>query len=420
MHSVAAAAPLTVPVLARSLSPPQVIVIGGGFAGATVAKYIRHWSAGNVDVTLVESKARHTSCVMSNLVLNEHLKVRDLRLDYDGLRERYGVNVVQDRAVAIDTGAMQVRLRNGGWSNYDRLVLAPGIAFDRPSGWEPNQIPHAWIAGSQSNLLRNQIRAMPDDGTFVMTIPKSPYRCPPGPYERACLVADILGRRSGVLGERSVARVPRVIVLDANDHIQAEEKTFSRAFDELYGDIVEYYPGVQLEAVDSASRTAITNAGDFSADVLNIIAPHRAPGLLRGAGLVPKGERWAPVDLLGYESTVAGVEGVHIIGDSQASRQPKSAHMANSQAKICADAVLRRLAGERIDSEERVDNLTSNSACYSPITAKEASYLTAVYAYNKSTGSMDLTALGEAEKWKDDYFEDMFDWSANLWRDSFG
>jgi NADPH-dependent 2,4-dienoyl-CoA reductase/sulfur reductase-like enzyme len=254
-------------------------------------------------------------------------------------------------------------------------------------------------------------------GTFVMTIPRAPYRCPPGPYERACGVADLLQRRGD--GHR-------VIVLDENDGITAEKATFERAFYRLYKDIIEYRPGVTVGSVDSVGRTVVTNQGDFAGHVVNVIPRHRAPQLLSDSGLTGGG-RWAPVDPASYESTL--MENVHVIGDSQFTTQPKSGHMANSQAKVCADAIIRKAMGvaETIHSAERLSNLTTNSACFSPITATEASWLTAVFRYDTSIPApeparrMKLVreSLGEARNWNSENYQSMFSWSENLFADTF-
>ncbi|NNJ80437.1 MAG: NAD(P)/FAD-dependent oxidoreductase, partial [Xanthomonadales bacterium] len=288
--------------------------------------------------------------------------------------------------------------------------IATGIEFDAPEGTDFEKTPHAWIAGPQTTLLANQINAMPDGGNFVMTIPKSPYRCPPGPYERACLVADIIRRNN---------RGGTVTVLDANAGIQAEVETFSKAFFDLYGDIIDYHTGVAVDGVDSDARVVVAESNDkFEGDVVNIIAPQRALRFVRESGLTG-GKDWAGVDLLTYASTEPGFETVHIIGDSQGSNQPKSAHMANSQAKVCADAILRSLAGLPSNSDERVKNITTNSACYSPITYDEASWLTANYAFNVETGMMEKKHGGEADHWNKDNYEEMFAWASNLFTDSF-
>ncbi|MCP5145190.1 MAG: FAD-dependent oxidoreductase [Gammaproteobacteria bacterium] len=407
------------PNVLRAAANPRVIVIGAGFGGATVAKYLRHWSGGAVDVVLIDRSSRHISCVMSNLVLNQRLQMSDLALGFTDLVQRYGVTFIQDSVDEIDGPGIRVKLRGGGWLSADRIVAATGINFRNVPGWDKSAVPHAWIAGGQTRLLRDQIAAMPDNGRFVMTIPKSPYRCPPGPYERACTVADILGRRSGIIGGNAIGAPPKVIVLDENDHIQAEEATFRRAFEGMYRNIIEYYPNAKLQAVDSVHRVAQTSIGDFDGDVLNVIGPQQASWFLKTSGLVPTSQRWAPVDVLGYESTVSGCDAVHIIGDSQGSSQPKSGHMANSQAKVCADAILRRFAGQPLNTAERLANLTTNSACFSPITYDQASYLTAVYAYNPATRAMQATKVGEAERWSREQYRQMFTWADNLWADSF-
>jgi NADPH-dependent 2,4-dienoyl-CoA reductase/sulfur reductase-like enzyme len=421
LQLVPAAAAASVVTPGKAAAPHRVLVIGGGFAGSTLAKYLRLWSLGTIEVTLVESRLQHVSCVMSNLVLNGQLSLGDLSFDHSALASKYGVDVVRDRAMEINAEGMEVLLDSGGWVGYDSLVLAPGVQFDGIDGLDPDKTFHAWIAGPQTRKLRDQIRDMPDDGTFVLTIPKAPYRCPPGPYERACLVADILKRRGGR---------PKVIVLDANDGIQAERDTFERAFSALYGDIIEYLPRREIVAVDSDGGIVYTRRlvdgfaqeESFLGDVLNVIPRHRAPELLRSSVLVPNGARWAPVEASTYSSSVEGVEGAYVIGDAQGTGQPKSGHMANSQAKVCADAIVRRAMGLPVDSDERLDNITTNSACFSPITADEASWLTAVFRLDRATGQMALVpgSLGEAGRWNSGNYEDMFDWSANLFADTFG
>ena len=399
----------------------HVVVVGGGFAGSTVAKYLRMWSNGSIAVTLVEPRKKHISCIMSNLVLNEQLKLANLSFDYGALQSKYGVRVVQARAQFIDGVNKTLELENSQMIRYDSLVVATGIKFDPIPGLDSQLTPHAWIAGRQTNLLRDQIRAMPDNGTFVMTIPEKPYRCPPGPYERACLVADILGRRSGVLkGTASPGDTPRVVVLDANDGIQAEKHTFERAFNGLYGDIVEYVPNAHVVAVNSDIREVTTSKGTWRGDVLNVIPRHGAQRLLVDSELTGE-SRWAPVNPVTYGVLAAGFPGVHVIGDAQGTGQPKSGHMANAQAKVCADAIVRTAAGLSAETDERLNNITTNSACFSPITSDEASWLTAVFKYNRSTGKMGLVpgSLGESHKWNSENYQDMFAWSENLFADTF-
>lgn len=397
---------IAAPGLIRAASPrPHVVVVGGGFAGATAAKYLRHWSSA-VDVTLVEPNANYASPILSNLILNGQRQLNQLTFNYGTLSSKYGVKVVQDKVTAIDSNNRKLTLGGGSQLTYDRLILAPGIDFMPVTGLDSSKIPHAWQSGAQVQLLRQQLVAMPAGGTFVMSIPAAPYRCPPGPYERACVVADYLKRNKPG---------SRVIVLDANPDIIAERETFNHAFTVTYRDIVEYIPNADVQAVDSAQRIAMTGFGDYQGDVMNIIPPHQAGSIVHNAGLAndPSG-RWAGVNPLSYESTA--VDNIHIIGDSQGTGQPKAGHIANSEAKVCADAILRLLAG----SEPYAAPVT-NSACYSPVSADTASWLTAVFSYDPASGSMKLVpgSFGASNGASNKNYRKMFDWSASLFGDTF-
>ncbi len=390
----------------RAAALPRVVVIGGGFAGATVAKYVRRWNP-QIQVTLVEPNPAHVSCILSNLVMNGALTMSDITLRYDTLRTKYGVSIVADRAVAIDPVARQVRTQNGSRLPYDKLVLAPGIDFDAIPGLDSAVLPHAWQAGPQTLALKAQLAAVPAGGSFVLAIPPAPYRCPPGPYERACLVADYLKRNR---------RAGKVIVLDANNDVVAEPHTFHTAFQTTYAGIVEYHPATVVEAVDWSARRIHTNWGPIQADAANIIPRQRAGQLLAASGLLGSdpATRWAPVNPLSYESRL--VPDVHVIGDSQGTGQPKSGHMANAQAKVCADALVRYFAGEAPDPAP-----VTASACYSPITARTASWLTVVFAYDPVSGTMKPVpnTLAEAPAPSSEHYEGMFGWAKNLFADSF-
>lgn len=401
-----AASPVAKAQLSTQSQKPRIVVVGGGFGGASCAKYLKHWGGDDLNVTLIDPKPHHTSCVLSNLILNGRISLQELRLGFDDLQAKYGVNLHRGKVQSVDANNRQLTLKDGSSERYDMLVLATGIGFKRPRGWNASAMPHAWIAGGQTNQLKKKLNAMAAGDTFVMTIARSPYRCPPGPYERACLVADMLKRKGG----------GRVLVLDANDNIQAERHTFSRAFSELYGNIIEYYPQTELHAIDG--DVLQTSMGDIVGDVVNILPTQRATSLVRTTGLTGS-KNWADVDVTTYESTLSGFEDIHIIGDSQGSGQPKSAHMANAQAKVCADAIIRKLSSQATDSQQRLENLTTNSACYSPISYDSASWLTAVFNYDMDAKQMKLSHLGEAENWSREAYRDMFDWSANLFKDSF-
>jgi NADPH-dependent 2,4-dienoyl-CoA reductase/sulfur reductase-like enzyme len=400
--SAFAAAP---PALRAATTAPRVVIIGGGFGGATLAKYLKHWG-GNIDVTLVDANASHYSCILSNLVVTNAIPMSRITLSYANLAGKYGVTVLKDMAVAIDPDGHKVTLASGMVLPYDRLVLAPGIDFVPIPGWDPNLAPHAWQAGPQTTLLKNQLAAMPTGEFFVMTVPKSPYRCPPGPYERACVVADYLKRRKPG---------SKVILLDANPGITAEPHNFGTAFSTIYKDVIEYYTNASVLEVDSVNKVVLTSIGSFGGAVLNIIPNQQAGKIVRDTGLTtdPTG-RWAPVDVLNYASTT--YPDIHVLGDSQASTQPKSGHMASSQAKVCADAMLRGFAGGAPYPAP-----VTNSACYSPITASTASWLTAVYQYDPASKAMKLVpaAFGEAPAPSGDNYQDMFKWADNIFADSF-
>jgi len=391
----------------------RVVIVGGGMAGATLAKFLRLWGGSGIQVTLVEQAARYTSNILSNLVLTDTVALGTLQFEYTALRQRYGVTLLTGTAVGADPVSRRLTVDTPAGRQtiaYDRLVLAPGIDFEYPAGLESiaarEAIPHAWKAGPQTSLLRAQIRAIPAGGSFVMTIPAAPYRCPPGPYERACVVADWLKRN------RPRARV---IVLDANPQIMAERATFERAFGVTHAGVIQYVPNAAISAVDAGTRTVHTTQGSFRGQALNVIPTNIGPGLLRAIGVGNAARGFAAVNVLDYQSTAAA--GIHVIGDASATTQPKAGHIGNQEAKVCADAMLRAFGGRAPDPAP-----VTNSACYSPITLKTASWLTAVYAYDPQSMTMKPVtgATGEAERDTKDHFEDMYTWFRTLMADSYG
>jgi NADPH-dependent 2,4-dienoyl-CoA reductase/sulfur reductase-like enzyme len=386
----------------------RVVVVGGGMAGATVAKYLRRWGGADVHVTLVEPHATYRSCILSNGVLDGTRTLSELTFGYDDLRQRHGVNVVQQRAVDVDPVARRVTTSGGRTLRYDRLVMAAGIDFDVIPGLESAEaralVPHAWKAGAQTLALRDQLRAMPAGGVVVLTIPPAPYRCPPGPYERACVIADFVKTRKPG---------SRVIVLDANPGIVAEKENFTRAFQVTHAGVVEYHAGVTISEIDATTLTVHSSLGSIAADVINAIPPQRAAELVAHAGLTNSGP-WAGVDVLSYESTI--VPDVHVIGDASATTQPKAGHIANSEAKVCADAITRLLRGDAVDPAPM-----TNSSCYTPITAGTASWLSVVFAYDPVTRTMKPVggAPTESRRASAEQYEEMVEWYENLMSDTF-
>ncbi len=385
----------------------RVIVIGGGMAGATVAKYLRLWGD-NIGVTLIERSASYTSNIMSSMVLTGQRSLASLSYRYDTLFSAYGVQVVTDDVVEIDPIGVKVRLASGAQLSADRIVLAPGIDFDEVPGLgTSDRMPHAWKAGPQTSLLAAQLAAMPSNGVAVLTIPKTPYRCPPGPYERACLLGDWLKVRKPAA---------KLVVLDANPDFVTEKDNFSRAFQTLYPNVIEYHNNAEVTQVDPASMSLTTTFGEFrNASVVNMIPRQRAGSLVARAGLANATEgRFAAVNPLTYASTLA--PRVHIIGDASATTQPKAGHIANQEAKVCADAIVRAFAGLPPDAAP-----VTNSACYSTITMSQASWLTAVFQFDPASGTMKPVAASSAASagWSRDQFSEMGTWFKALMADSF-
>ncbi|MBD5804010.1 Sulfide dehydrogenase [flavocytochrome c] flavoprotein chain precursor [Azoarcus sp. Aa7] len=357
---------------------PRVVVVGGGYGGATTAKYLRMWSAGRIDVTLVERDARFVSCPMSNLVLAGLRNLDDLTASYDRLRSRWGVRVVSDEVVRIDVARRELRLARDGEIGFDRVVLAPGVDFltEQITGLAGNFecIPHAWKAGPQTELLRRRIDAMPEGGVFALHVPKSPYRCPPGPYERACLVAHYLRTRK-----------PRakLLLLDANSEIQSKKTLFAAAFAGPYKDIIEYRPDSTLLSVDAQTLSAELEFDRVRADVLNVIPPMRAGRLVDGLGIPLTNGRWVDVDWRTMEAR--DLPGIHVIGDAvlAAPGMPKSGHIANQQAKLAAAAIVELLEGRSPDPVPTLLN-----TCYSFVDDRNAIHVATVHRYDAAQGTV--------------------------------
>jgi NADPH-dependent 2,4-dienoyl-CoA reductase/sulfur reductase-like enzyme len=393
-------------------SQPRVVVIGGGYGGATAAKYIRLFSNQRVAVTVVEPQAELISCPLSNLVLGGSATLAQISTPLAGLARTHGVTLVQDSVTAIDTARKTVALARGGTLPYDRLVVSPGIElqFDRIEGLAAahasGAILQAWKAGPETLALRRQLEAMPDGGVYALAIPEQPYRCPPGPYERACQVAWYFKQRK----PRS-----KVLVLDANPDVTSKGALFKRAWAENYAGIVEYRPSHKALAVDARTRTLKMDLqDDLKADVLNVLPPMRAGTIAVQSGLANQANsRWCGVDYLTFESTAA--PDVHVLGDSilAASGMPKSGHMANNHAKVAAAAIVSRLLGMEPPAAPMLTN-----TCYSFIDDKRVVHVASVHEYADKTwktvaGSGGLSAapteLEGAYAWN---------WARNIWADA--
>ena len=359
-----------------SASAGRVVVVGGGFGGATAARYLKLWGGAAVDVTLVERNEGFISCPMSNLVIAGVRDPLSISHGYSGLAAQ-GIKRLRAEVVGIDPAGKTLRLADGSTLRWDRLVLAPGIGFmlDAVPGLaaalDSGRAVHAWKAGAQTLMLRHQLENLPDGGVVLMSIPKAPYRCPPGPYERACLIASYLRRAK-----------PRakLLVLDANPEIQSKKALFERAFSQHHAGVLEYRPNAELKEV-TGDGIARFEFEDVRADVLNLIPPQRAGEL--AADFANVNRRWVGVDWLTMQAQAA--PGVHVVGDAilSASGMPKSGHLANQQAKLAAAAVLALLKGEAVNPAPVVMN-----TCYSFVTPTEAMHVASVHQYDAAEKTM--------------------------------
>jgi sulfide dehydrogenase [flavocytochrome c] flavoprotein chain len=393
-------------------SKARVVVIGGGYGGATAAKYIRLWDPA-IDVVMVERESAFISCPLSNLVLGGSKSLDDLRRNYDALR-RYGVQVVHDEASAVDTAKKVVRLARGGELSYERLIVSPGVdfLFNEVEGYESalqsGRVLHAWKAGPQTVELRKQLVAMKDGGVYALAVPTAPYRCPPGPYERACQVAHYF--------KQSKPR-SKVLVLDANPDVTSKGPLFKRAWEELYKGIVEYRGGQKAIGVDAQTLAVKLEFDSVRADVLNVVPPHRAGDIALKAGLITHNNRWCDVDWRSCESKA--VKGVHVLGDAtlSASGMPKSGHMANAQAKVCAAAVIALVNGHEPNPAP-----VMNNTCYSFVSDKEVIHVASVHQWDQGQGTLiPVKGAGGVSAARSEQ-EGVYGWSwaQNIWADMLG
>ncbi len=395
-------------------SGPRVVVVGGGYGGATAARYLDLWSNGTLDITLVEADAAFVSCPLSNLVLGGSRGLSDLTVSYDALARR-GIKVRTDTADAVDPGRGVVRLASGQELRYDRLILSPGVEmrYGEVGGMASEaaraKVLHAWKAGPQTVALRRQLEAMPDGGVFAISIPRAPYRCPPGPYERACQVAWYFKRAK----PRS-----KVLILDGNEDVISKKALFMKAWSDDYKGLVEYRPNYVLTDVDAATNTLkFETENDVRADVVNVIPPQGAGAIAGKAGVITANGRWCEVDFLSFESIK--VPKVHVLGDAIqiAPLMPKSAHMANQHAKVAAAAILNAFAGLPPNPAPAINN-----TCYSFITDKDTVHVCSVHQYDRDKktfvtvpGSGGLSPAPSAQEG-----EYAFAWARNIWADALG
>ena len=391
----------------------QVVVVGGGYGGATAAKYVRLLSHYKINVVLIEPNTSFISCPMSNLVIGGSKNLTELSTSYDALSSKHGVTVVKDKVTAIDTQKKSVALQNGASIAYDKLVLSPGVdmMFDSIEGLQAanasGQILQAWKAGAETLALRKQLEAMPDGGVYALTVPEAPYRCPPGPYERASQVAHYF---------KQAKPKSKVLILDANPDITSKAGLFKKFWSDNYKDIIEYRPNHKVTSVDASRMSIHFDVQEpVKAQVLNVLPSMRAGAIALQTGLATANNRWCGIHYKTFESIAA--KDIHILGDAilAAPAMPKSAHMANSHAKVAASAIVAQLSGLDINESPFLTN-----TCYSYVNDKLVVHVASVHQYNAEEktyktvpGSGGLSS--EANALEGTY---AWNWAQNIWADS--
>ena len=386
----------------------RVAVVGGGYGGATAAKYIRMLDP-SIEVVLIEPNEAFVSCPISNMVLGGFRTMADITTPYSGLA-RYGVRVVRDMATAIDMARKQVLLARGNPVGFDRVIVSPGIDFmweALPAMGSPDsqaKVLHAWKAGPQTAQLRQQLVAMRDGGVYVLSVPLAPYRCPPGPYERVSQVAAYF---------KAAKPRSKIILLDENADVTSKGPLFKKAWAALYPGMIEYRGNSKAVDVDVRASTVKLEFGDVKGDVLNVLPPMKAGAI--AAPYITANRRWCEVDWLTFESKA--VKGVHVLGDSLqvAPAMPKSATMANGQGKVCAAAVVALLNNEVPNPSPTLIN-----TCYSMVSDKLAIHVASVHKYDERDRTFKAvpgsggvsSAMNEAEG------AFTMNWARNIWADT--
>jgi NADPH-dependent 2,4-dienoyl-CoA reductase/sulfur reductase-like enzyme len=394
-------------------SKAKVVVIGGGYGGATAAKYVRILSDYKIDVVLVEPNASFVSCPASNLVLGGSKTMGDITTPYDKLSSTHGITRVRDTVNRIDASKKTVTLAGGATIAYDKLILSPGIdlMWNSIEGLQAanasGQILQAWKAGPETLALRRQLEAMPDGGVYAITVPMAPYRCPPGPYERASQVASYF---------KKAKPKSKVLILDANPDVTSKGPLFKKFWAENYQGMLEYRGGHKAIAVDARTNTVKFDVqDDVKAQVLNVLPDMSAGAIAMQSGLANANKRWCDVNYLTFESTAA--KDVHIIGDSvlAAPLMPKSGHMANSHGKVVAAAVVAQLSGMEINPQPVLTN-----TCYSFVNDKLVVHVASVHQYVAAEKTYKTPPGSGGVSTAPTELEGIYawNWAQNIWADS--
>jgi sulfide dehydrogenase [flavocytochrome c] flavoprotein subunit len=409
---VSAASAIGFPAIAAAGGKKQVVIVGGGAAGATAAKYIRR-ADDSVEVTLIEPNEHYYTCFMSNEVLSGDRELDSLKFGYDGLR-KHGVTVVQDTVTAIDATGRKVTTKGGKSFSYDRCIVAPGISFrDNIEGYDAaaaEKFPHAWKAGPQTALLRKQLEAMPDGGTVLIAPPPNPFRCPPGPYERACQIAHYL---------KNHKPKSKIVIIDKKDKF-SKQGLFTQAWERHYPGMIEWKKaadtGGGIMRVDAKAGTVSTEFDDMKVAVANIIPAQKAGTIAEVAGLTDD-SGWCPITGSTFESIIH--KGIHVIGDAAIAKPlPKSGYAANSQAKVVAAAVVDLVNGREAGTPSWVNT------CYSIVAPDDGISVAMVYnlvdgKVAKVEGSGGLTPMDSSPAMRKREVQYAYSWFDNITHDIF-
>ena len=391
----------------------QVVVIGGGYGGATAAKYVRMFSNYKISVVLIEPNNTFISCPMSNLVLGGSKTMAQITTPYTALSSKHGVSLVHDLVTAIDPAKKTVSLKNGGTISYDKLIVSPGVDmhFDSIEGLQAanasGQILQAWKAGAETTALRQQLEAMPDGGVYALTVPEAPYKCPPGPYERASQVAHYF---------KQAKPKSKVLILDANPDVTSKPALFKKFWSDNYKDIIEFRPNHKVVAVDAKTSTLKFDVQEsIRADVLNVLPAMRAGSIAMQTGLATVNNRWCGINYQTFESLAA--KDIHVLGDATlaAPAMPKSGHMANSHGKVAAAAVVAQLSDLAINPRPLLTN-----TCYSYVSDKLVIHVASVHQYNAEEKTFKTVPGSGGLSTEANALEGTFawNWAQNIWADT--
>jgi NADPH-dependent 2,4-dienoyl-CoA reductase/sulfur reductase-like enzyme len=396
-----------------NLPKAEILVIGGGYGGATAAKYLRLFSNGTARVTLIEPNASFVSCPMSNLVVGGSRNLAEITSPYDTLSKRHGIKIIQDSVGTIDSDKKTVKLASGKTLRYDKLVVSPGVTLNMNTieglaqANKDGVTLQAWKAGAETVALHKQIAAMREGGTFAISIPEAPYRCPPGPYERACQVANYLKQHNPK---------GKVLILDANQDVTSKGALFKKVWAEQYSGMIEYRPKSNVIGVDAKNKTLkLEVEDDVKADVLNILPQMAAGEIAVKTGLANSNGRWVNVNFLNFESTAR--KDIHVLGDAiqVAPLMPKSGHMANSHAKVAAAAIVAELSGWEINPAPVLTN-----TCYSFVNDREVVHVASVHQYNAAEKTFKTVpgsgGLSPAPSTLEGVYA--WGWAQNIWADT--